>query len=142
MEGDADAILGDPRVRTHRAKRPRRRRPRRGGAGKVDASCLQENLQRALAQVSRAVATKTTMPILGNVLIATDDARLKISATNLEIGITTWIDAGVTEPGALTVDARLLAEFVNTLPAGQNVNLRVERGKYTLQVQCGRDRKS
>jgi DNA polymerase III subunit beta len=106
----------------------------------VDASCLQENLQRALAQVSRAVATKTTMPILGNVLIATDDARLKISATNLEIGITTWIDAGVTEPGALTVDARLLAEFVNTLPAGQNVNLRVERGKYTLQVQCGRDK--
>jgi DNA polymerase-3 subunit beta len=106
----------------------------------VDASCLQENLQRALAQVSRAVATKTTMPILGNVLIAAEDARLKISATNLEIGITAWIDAGVGEEGALTVDARLLAEFVNTLPAGQNVNLHVDRGKFTLQVQCGRDK--
>ncbi|HEU0114953.1 MAG TPA: DNA polymerase III subunit beta [Thermomicrobiales bacterium] len=106
----------------------------------MDASCLQENLQRALAQVSRAVATKTTMPILGNVLIAAEDARLKISATNLEIGITAWIDAGVGEEGALTVDARLLAEFVNTLPAGQNVNLHVDRGKFTLQVQCGRDK--
>jgi DNA polymerase III subunit beta len=119
----------------------RRRSPRRrGGADTVDASCLQENLQRALAQVSRAVATKTTMPILGNVLIAAEGERLKLSATNLEIGITSWIDAGVAEEGALTVDARLLAEFVNTLPVGQNVNLHVDRGKYTLQVQCGRDK--
>jgi DNA polymerase-3 subunit beta len=106
----------------------------------VDASCLQENLQRALAQVSRAVATKTTMPILGNVLIAAADGRVKISATNLEIGITSWIEAGVVDEGALTVDARLLAEFVNTLPAGQNVNLHVDRGKLSLQVQCGRDK--
>src|SRR5690348_14499909 len=76
------AILPGPRVRTHTAARRRSPR-RRGGADRVDASCLQENLQRALAQVSRAVATKTTMPILGNVLIAADEERLKLSATNL-----------------------------------------------------------
>ncbi len=106
----------------------------------MDASCLQENLQRALALVSRAVATKTTMPILGNVLISTDEERLRISATNLEIGITTWIDGAVTGHGSLSVDARLLAEFVNTLPPGQPVTLSTEGNRYALHVQCGRDK--
>src|SRR3954454_19732626 len=82
----------------------------------VKVSCLQETLQRALGQVSRAVATKTALPVLSNVLLSTDDGRLKIAATNLEIGITTWIPASVEEEGKITVDARLLSEFVNTLP--------------------------
>lgn len=105
----------------------------------MDVSCLQEHLARGLALVSRAVATKSTMPVLGNVLLGTDEGRLRIAATNLEIGITTWIPASVVEEGSLTVDARLLAEFVNTLPNDQ-VRLSVEKGRLALTVQCGRDK--
>jgi DNA polymerase-3 subunit beta len=105
----------------------------------VKVSCLQENLQRALAQVSRAVATKTALPVLSNVLLSTDEGRLKIAATNLEIGITTWIGASIEDEGRITVDARLLAEFVNTLPADA-VQLSSDPVRSSLLVQCGRDK--
>ena len=105
----------------------------------MNVSCLQENLQRSLAQVSRAVATKTALPVLSNVLLSTDDGRLRIAATNLEIGITTWIGAAIETEGQITVDARLLAEFVNTLP-NETVTLSVDRDRLSLQVKCGRDK--
>ncbi|MDP9359534.1 MAG: DNA polymerase III subunit beta [Chloroflexota bacterium] len=105
----------------------------------MKVSCLQDNLQRALAQVSRAVASKTALPVLSNVLLATDEGRLRIAATNLEIGITTWIGASVDEEGKVTVDARLLNEFVNTLPNAP-VQLAVESPRMTLSVQSGRDK--
>ena len=105
----------------------------------VNVSCLQENLQRSLAQVSRAVATKTALPVLSNVLLSTDDSRLRIAATNLEIGITTWVPAAIEQEGQITVDARLLAEFVNTLP-NDTVNLAVDRDRLSLHVQAGRDK--
>ena len=104
----------------------------------MKVSCLQDQLQRAIAQVSRAVASKTALPVLSNVLIATDDGRLKISATNLEIGITTWIGASIEGEGRTTVDARLLNEFVSTLPNGP-VQLTVEPPKPVLNVKSGRD---
>ena len=105
----------------------------------MKVSCLQETLQRALGQVSRAVATKTALPVLSNVLLATDDGRLKVAATNLEVGITTWIPAQVEEEGKITVDARLLSEFVNTLP-NDTVQLASDRVRFSLAVQCGRDK--
>jgi len=109
------------------------------GSVAVKVSCLQETLQKALAQVSRAVATKTALPVLSNVLLSTDDGRLKIAATNLEIGITTWIPASVEEEGKITVDARLLSDFINTLP-NDTVVLAAERIRNSLAVQCGRDK--
>jgi DNA polymerase-3 subunit beta len=107
--------------------------------GDVKVSCLRENLQRALSQVSRSVATKTALPVLSNVLLATDEGRLRIAATNLEIGITTWIGASIEAEGKITVDARLLNEFVNTLPNAP-VQLTVEPQRMSLLVQCGRDK--
>lgn len=105
---------------------------------RVRVSCLQENLQRALGRVSRAVATRTALPVLSNVLISTDDGRLRIAATNLEIGVTTWIEANIEEEGRITIDARLLGEFVSTLPAGP-VDLSVDPSRLSLVVQAGRD---
>ncbi|MBI2910671.1 MAG: DNA polymerase III subunit beta, partial [Chloroflexi bacterium] len=61
----------------------------------MQVSCLQENLNRGLAVVGRAVAGKTTLPILGNVLFTTQEAQLKLAATNLEIGINYWVPAKV-----------------------------------------------
>ena len=79
-------------------------------------SCLQENLNRGLSIVGRAVATRTTLPITNNVLLATDDGRLKLVATNLEMAISCWIGAKIEDEGAITVPARLLTEFVSSLP--------------------------
>ena len=75
----------------------------------MKVSCLQENLARGLNIVSRAVAPRTaTLPVLTHVLIATDNGRLRIAATNLELGISCWIGARVEEEGAITVPARTL----------------------------------
>ncbi len=104
-------------------------------------SCLQENLQRALGRVGRAVASRTSLPVLSNVLISTDEGRLRIAATNLEIGVTTWIEADIQEEGRITIDARLLGEFVNTLPAG-GVSLEVDPNRLSLTVKAGRDEAS
>src|SRR5215213_442 len=99
----------------------------------VDVSSPQDLLQRTLTQVGRAVATKTTYPVLSNVLIDADGDMLKLAATNQEIGITSVIPAQVVEPGRVTVDARLLSEFVNTLPS-EPVRLSMEPGRLTLKV--------
>lgn len=100
----------------------------------MDVSSPQELLQRTLAQVSRAIATKTTYPVLSNVLIEAAGDTLKLAATNQEIGITSTIAAQVDEPGRVTVDARLLSEFVNTLPADP-VRLSMAPGRLTLKVK-------
>ena len=69
----------------------------------MKVSCLQENLSRGLAVVGRAVAARTTLPITTNVLLATDQSRLKLVATNLEMAITYWVGAKVEEEGSITV---------------------------------------
>ena len=78
-------------------------------------NCLQENLAQGLGIVQRAVATRTTLPITQHVLLATDGGRLKFSATNLEVAISTWVGAEVLEDGAITIPARLLTDFINSL---------------------------
>lgn len=105
----------------------------------MKVACQQDQLQRALAQVSRAVASKTALPVLANILLSTEDGRLRIAATNLEIGITTWVAAAVEDEGRITVDARLLSEFVNTLPNAP-VELTVEANRTVLTVRSGRDK--
>ncbi|HXR49882.1 MAG TPA: DNA polymerase III subunit beta [Verrucomicrobiae bacterium] len=78
----------------------------------------QENLNRALSSVARVANTRGTLPILANVLIKTSNNRLSISATNLDIAITHYIGAKVSEEGSITVPARLMQDFVGSLPEG------------------------
>lgn len=103
----------------------------------MKVSCLQENLAKGLSIVGRAVATRSTLPVLANILLATDDARLKLSATNLEISINCWIGAKITQEGATTVPARLLADFVNSLPA-ERLDMELIMRTQTLNLKCGR----
>ena len=100
-------------------------------------SCLQENLSKALAIVGRAVATRTTLPITQNVLLTTDQAMLKLSATNLEIAITTRIGAMIEEEGSITVPARLLTEFVASLPS-ERIDVVVTPHPSILELTCSR----
>jgi len=100
-------------------------------------SCLQENLNRGLNIVGRAVATRTTLPITNNVLLATDDGRLKLVATNLEMAISYWIGAKIEEEGAITVPARLLTEFVSSLPS-DTIDVQLSPQTKTLGLKCAR----
>ncbi len=100
-------------------------------------SCLQENLNRGLSVVGRAVATRTTLPITNNVLLATDQSRLKLVATNLEMAISCWIGAKVEEEGEITVPARLLTEFISSLPSDR-VDISLSPRTKTLELKCAR----
>ncbi|HWQ11261.1 MAG TPA: DNA polymerase III subunit beta [Roseiflexaceae bacterium] len=100
-------------------------------------SCLQENLKRGLAIVGHAVAGKSTLPVLSNILLATDDGRLKLAATNLEIGITCWIGAKIDGEGAVTVPAKLLTDVVGSLP-NDKITLTLDARTQTLNLTCAR----
>ena len=100
-------------------------------------SVMQENLARGLSVVSRAVSNRSTLPVLANVLLKTEDAGLKLTATNLEIGITYWVPGKIEVDGATTVPAKLLTDLVNSLPAGDRVDLEVQAGDV-LHLRCGR----
>ncbi|MEF3275726.1 MAG: DNA polymerase III subunit beta [Chloroflexus sp.] len=101
-------------------------------------TCMQDDLKRGLAAVSHAVAGKSaTLPVLANVLLATDEGRLKLTATNLEVGINRWISAQVTQEGAVAVPAKLLTDVVGGLP-NDHVKLSLDPKTQTLRVECGR----
>lgn len=100
--------------------------------GNVRLSLTQENLSRALGSVGRVVSTRTSLPVLSNVLLVTDGNRLRLSATNLEIGINYWIGSKVDDQGSLTVPARLFAEFVSSLPHG-NIELTATDNVLTVK---------
>jgi len=102
----------------------------------VKISLMQDNLARGLQIVSRAVSSRSTLPVLANVLLRTEDAGLKLTATNLEIGMTCWVPGKIEVDGALTVPARLITDVVNSLPTGERVDLNAEGA--SLQIRSGR----
>ncbi len=94
----------------------------------------QENLNRALNAVARVANTRGTLPILANVLIKTSNNRLSISATNLDIAITHYLGAKVSEEGSITVPARLMQDFVSSLP-NDVINLDLQETKLHVSTQ-------
>jgi len=103
----------------------------------VRVSCLQENLAKGLSIVGRAVSPRSTLPVLGNILIEARDNQLRLSATNLEIAVNCWIGARVEDEGAITVPARLLTDFVNKLPPEQ-IDLELAVRTQALNLRCAR----
>jgi DNA polymerase-3 subunit beta len=102
----------------------------------VKLSVMQENLARGLSVVSRAVSNRS-LPVLTNVLLKTEDGGLKLTATNLEIGITYWVPGKIEVDGATSVPARLLTDLVNSLPGGEPIDLELGDGE-TLHIRSGR----
>lgn len=99
--------------------------------------CTQKALAEGLATVDRAVPSKSPLPVLSNVLLATDDGRLKLVANNLEMAISAWIGADVAEEGSVTLPARLLSDFVTSLGGG-DVQMALKPGTRTMHLRCGR----
>ena len=102
----------------------------------MKVTVLQEHLARGLGTVAKAVSPRSTLPVLANILIASDEGRLRLSATNLEMGITCWIPARIEEEGSTTVPARTFSDLVSTLPSDQ-VMLRLDPSTQTLNVRGG-----
>ncbi|MBV9120183.1 MAG: DNA polymerase III subunit beta [Chloroflexi bacterium] len=101
----------------------------------MKVTCPQESLSRGLAIASRAVSTRSTMPILSNILLSTDGSRLRLSATDLQLSINCWIDAEVSQEGSVAVPARLFQEFVNSLPNAP-VEMSLNPSNRVVNIQC------
>ena len=103
----------------------------------MKVSCSQEDLSKGLAVVGRAVATRAVLPITNNVLIATEGSRLRLSATNLEIAISCWIPGTIEKEGTVTIPARLVTDFVNSLPSGR-IDMALSPRSRSLELRCAR----
>lgn len=100
----------------------------------MELTVTQENLAKALSVVGRVASTKTQLPILSNILLRTDNNRLLVAATNLEIATTQHIGAKIAKPGAITIPARLVSDFISSLPKG-TIELKVEHDH--LHIKAG-----
>jgi len=103
----------------------------------MKVSVLKENLAKALSTCGRVVSTRGSLEILSNVMLSTESGRLKISATNLEVGVNYWLGAKVEKEGAITVPARLLTDVVNSLST-EKVELEIE--EMNLHVNSQNDK--
>jgi len=102
----------------------------------MKVSVSQQQLAHGLGIVSRAVSSHSTLPVLANILVATDEGRLRLSATNLELGISCWIGAQIEEEGAVTVPARTFNDLIGTMTS-DGVKLALDERTQTLNVVCG-----
>jgi len=103
----------------------------------VRLSILQENLSKGLSIVGRAVSSRSTLPVLGNILLSTDENRLKLAATNLEIGVSCWLGAQVEDDGAITLPARLLTDWINSVPP-ERIDLEMVVRTMSMNLKCAR----
>lgn len=108
----------------------------------MKVTCTQENFKSAIYNTERVVGKQSTLPILENILIETEKGMLKISATNLEIGVFLKIGAKTEKEGKITVPAKLISSFVNNLPPGENIHietegqlLRIKSGNYKANIK-------
>ena len=98
-------------------------------------TCIQEDLSRALSIVSRAVSNRAVLPVTHNVLLTAEDSMLKVTGTDLNITITTWIGAQIEEDGDVTIPAKLLNDFVNALPP-EPVEVELTDKPVGINIKC------
>lgn len=99
----------------------------------MKVTITQENLSQALNIVSRIASSRTTLPILDNILMQTDNGQLLLTATNLELFITDSINAKIINEGIVTIPANLITEFVNNLPK-TSIDLELIDGKLNIKA--------
>ena len=98
----------------------------------MKVTCVQENLNKALIHSSRIISVRSSLPILDNILISTDQGRLKVSATDLELGINYWIGAKIEKDGAIAVPSRLITEFISNIKEDK-INISVEDSNVLIE---------
>jgi len=98
---------------------------------------LAQYLQKVLGHVGRIVASRPTLPVLENILLEASEDGIRLVSTNLDISLNVWVDCDVLAPGAVTVPARLMTDFVALLPADRKIVLQYQDETRQLEVQCG-----
>lgn len=104
--------------------------------------CVQENIARALSFLERASGKQSTLPILGNFLLKNENGQLKLSATNLEIGVTTFVSAKIEGESQIALPVKIINNFIHNLPTGDVVSMNIdgnsvslESGGYTMKIK-------
>lgn len=104
--------------------------------------CTQENIARALSFLERASGKQSTLPILSNFLLRNENGNLKLSATNLEIGVTAYVGAKIEGSGEIAVPVKIVSNFIHNLPAGDVVSMDIdgnavalESGGYNMKIK-------
>jgi DNA polymerase-3 subunit beta len=96
-------------------------------------SCNQDTFSKYLNIVSRVVSNKPGLPILSNVLFESEKNKLIIKATDLELSINTWIGADITDDGKVTIPAKQLTDFVNSVPQ-EVIQVEVEKQNFNIST--------
>jgi DNA polymerase-3 subunit beta len=102
----------------------------------MKVSVLQEQFATALKIVSRVVDARANLPVLANVLVATEDGQLRVAATDLKTGIQVFVGARIDESGEITLPAKTLAELVSSL-SPERVDMTLDLGTQSVRLQCG-----
>lgn len=102
---------------------------------------IKADLFRGIQIVQTAISNRNTLPALGNILFEASEKGLRLSATDLEVGIRTWVKADILTPGSITIPAKILADFLRTLEEDREVKLEVSEGNK-IGIRSGRDRLS
>ncbi|MDP2470190.1 MAG: DNA polymerase III subunit beta [Candidatus Palauibacterales bacterium] len=103
-------------------------------------SVTRDSLHTGMGAVSATIPTKTTLPVLSNILLVAKDGKLVLSGTDLDISVSVAIDAEVTTEGSVTVPAKKFAEIARELPAApvhiqaDGVEIRIESGKSRFKL--------
>lgn len=108
------------------------------GIYKMKFKCVKDDLYKAIQIVEKAVAIRSTLPIIGNILIETTEKGLKLASNDLEMGIELVIDANIAQEGAILAPAKTLSSIVSKLPAGE-VSFDVENNN-NIKISCGRSK--
>jgi DNA polymerase III subunit beta len=99
-------------------------------------TCSRDELNRQLAIVSRAASARTTVQVLAGVLLRSEDGKLELSATDMEISLRTPLEAEVASEGAVVVPGKLLAELARLLP-GEEVSIEHRQGEGVIEIVSG-----
>lgn len=100
----------------------------------MEIEVTQEKLSKALNNVSRIAVGKVTLPILNNVLIRVEKNKISLVTTNLDMAVVDFLPVSNSKDGVITVPAKLLAEFVSTLPKGETIKLSSKNEKITIST--------
>jgi DNA polymerase III subunit beta len=105
----------------------------------MEVHCLKEELFKGVQLVQNAISARSTLPVLSNILVESNGGSLRLSSTDLEVGIRCEVKADIKSPGATTIPARTLGEFLRTLEDGRELSMKITDGQK-IEIRAGRDR--
>jgi DNA polymerase-3 subunit beta len=105
----------------------------------VQIICSKSELAKGIQTVQSAVSTKSTLPVLSNILLDTKTNQLKLASTDLEVGVRCVIKAEIVKEGALTVPAKTFGDFVRMLQDDQEIKIDTDGG-VKMEIRSGKAR--